>query len=267
MFAKLLKHDCKAMFRHWWIAAASSVLLAIIAGICLNIVTVSYTTHLTIQAVAYILLIFSIIAIFFFPTLAAILMFRYFNKNFFHDEGYLTFTLPVSKTALLSSKLVTGTIFAVFSTIVFGLDLILIAIINGEYLSDIRYLMFKWVPNYLYEDLSMAITTIVINFAILAAIATSTAFIFLCITLANIIAKKRKLLVGLGIFYAIQMVLVIFARTVISSGALDLMCREAKKFDIYQPFTALAILAVIVILGAAIYLINLYLLDKKLNLE
>lgn len=267
MFAKLLKHDCRAMFKHWWVAAVSSILFSIIAGVCLNIVTVSYTTHYSIQTVAYILLIFSFIAIFIFPVLSAVLMFKRFNKNFFSDEGYLTFTLPVSKSALLSSKLLTGVIFAVASTMLFGIDLIITATTSGENFFEIMEDIFEILIELFSYEFYVSLTIVLLYLALLASIATSTAFIFLCITLANMLVKKRKLLTGLGIFYGVQIVFTIFLRTIITSGALELIDFTFAEESTHVPFIALGILAIIVIFGAGIYLLNLYLLDKKLNLE
>ncbi|MBR5774377.1 MAG: hypothetical protein IKY44_05945, partial [Clostridia bacterium] len=132
MFAKLLKHECRAIFKYWWIAAVSSVLFAMLAGFCSQITDVFYTTHYEIQAVAGILAFFSRVALFAFPVLAALLVFIRFRKHLFSDEGYLTFTLPVSKGALLGSKLVTAMIFAAASVILLEIDYIIASICYGE---------------------------------------------------------------------------------------------------------------------------------------
>lgn len=255
------------MFKYWWVIAVSSVIFSLIAGVCINIVNVSYTAHESIQTIAYILLFFSIVAIFISPALMAVMMFRRFNKNFFSDEGYLTFTLPVGKSALLSSKLLTAVIFAVLSIKVLEIDVIVLSMVSGENFFDMMEDLFS-VLRILYSEKFYAdFTVVVYNFVILAAIAASTAFVFLCITLANMLVKKRKLLVGLGIFYGIQIVFTIIIRTIISSGALDLIDFTVAETSTHTPFIALGVLALTVIFGAAIYLLNLYLLDKKLNLE
>lgn len=266
MFAKLLKHDIFAMFKYWWIVAVSTILFSVIGSFCISIVTVSYTTHYSIQRIASILLIFSAIAIFISPMLIAVLMFRRFNKNFFSDEGYLTFTLPVNQSALLSSKLLTAIIFTILSIKVFELDVAIVFSYDLEELIDIRTLFLDIIAEY-YSSFSIAIGTILLNITIIVAIATSIAFIFLCITLANILVRKRKLLLGIGIFYAVVIVGSIIIRTIFTSGALDLLINTDHSDEIAYALVMFGILAITTLVGSGIYLLNLYLLDKKLNLE
>ena len=261
MFAKLLKHDCRAMFKYWWVAALSTVVFAVIAGVCIDIVTVSYTAYDSIQAVANMLLVFSLIAILIFPVLSAVMMFKRFNKHFFSDEGYLTFTLPVSKSSLLASKLVTAVIFAILSIKVLEIDILLCYTVSGENLFDMLEDVFEMMSLWYHLDYHIA-SNVIFNFVILAAVASAVAFVFLCITLANLIAKRRKLLVGIGIFYGVQIVIAILLRIIAISGALDFI-----EYKLDATTIALGVLAVTVIFGAASYLLNLYLLDKRLNLE
>lgn len=259
MFAKLLKHDCRAMLKYWWVAAVSTVVFAVIAGVCIDIMTVSYTAYDSIQSIATILFVFSGFALLIFPVFSAVLMFKRFNKNFFSDEGYLTFTLPVSKSALLASKLLTAVIFAILSIKVLEIDILLCLTIGGENFFDLVKEAFETIR--LSYNRCIA-PNIIYNFIILAAVAAGVAFLFLCITLANIVAKKRKLLVGIGVFYGVQIVITILIRIIATSGALDLI-----EYKIDETAVALAFLAVTVIFGAASYLLNLYLLDRHLNLE
>ncbi len=265
MFSKLLKHDCRAVFKHWWIAAVSSVLFAILEGVCTSILDVSYTTHTGIQAVASILLAFSEIALVFFPTLAALLMFIRFRKHFFSDEGYLTFTLPVSKGALLGSKFLTAMIFAAASIILLEIDVIIIGSISEgslievfEECVDLIKIIYK---PYDFETICIGI---LVNLILIAAIATFISFFFLCITLANMLVKKRRVLLGIGLFYGTLIALTIFFRIFATSGALDVLHFKTSLQDILG---VVLILVTIVIFGAGFYLLNLYLLDKKLNLE
>lgn len=266
MFAKLLKHDCKAIFKHWWILGACSVLFALIAGACQQVMYVSYTTHFTLQAIAYILFGFSVLALFFFPLLSAIMAFRHMRRHFFTDEGYLTFTLPVSKSALLSSKLVATLIFAFFTIQLFILDIVLLATASGENIFE----MFEFIADIIAEFyrphlLAVALENIIFNFTILAALAAGILYVFMCITLSHAIAKKRRLLVGIGLFYGIDIALIILARIIYSTGALDLI--NVWRSEYFYVFTSLFTLAITVIFAAGLYLINLHLLDKKLNLE
>ena len=125
MFAKLLKYDLRAVIKYWWIAAVSSLGLSVIGGVCINIITVDYTSFQALQSIAILGLVISIIGLCVFGVLSEILILVRFYKNFFSDEGYLTFTLPVRKTQLLNSKLLMSVIFTASATLVILFDIFL----------------------------------------------------------------------------------------------------------------------------------------------
>ena len=78
------------------------------------------------------------------------------------------------------------------------------------------------------------------------------------------LVKKRRVLVGIGIFYGVQIAITLFFRIMVSSGAIDLMrFRTSLQYIMGE----VLILVAIVIIGTGFYLWTLYLLDKKLNLE
>lgn len=188
------------------------------------------------------------------------------RRHFFTDEGYLTFTLPVSKSALLGSKLVATLIFAFLTVQLFILDIVLLATASGENTFE----MFEFIADIIVElyrpyTLAVALTNIISNLTILAALAAGILYVFYCITLSHVIAKKRRLLVGIGLFYGLDIVMIIIIRTISSTGALDLI--NVWRSDYFYTFISLGILAITVIFGAGLYLLNLHLLDKKLNLE
>ena len=121
--------------------------------------------------------------------------------------------------------------------------------------------------SYMYRPytLAVALENIIFNFIILAALAAGILYVFMCITLSHVIAKKRRLLVGIGLFYGIDIALIILARIIYSTGALDLINGWLSEY--FYVVISLFTLAITVIFAAGLYLINLHLLDKKLNLE
>ena len=113
MLKKLLKYDFKSVFKYWWIAALSSFVLAFAGGGSISILNSERELPLIVQPFTIIGLVLVIISFVVFAILSIILVYTRFYKNFFTDEGYLTFTLPVKRTQLLNSKLLmsVGTIF------------------------------------------------------------------------------------------------------------------------------------------------------------
>ena len=101
MLKKLLKYDLKAVFKYWWIAAISTLGLSVLGGFAVTVLRDTVSTEPE-KKVPIILEILSSIAL---PLvylgfialgiLTVIMIFARYYKNFFSDEGYLTFTLPV----------------------------------------------------------------------------------------------------------------------------------------------------------------------------
>ena len=107
MLKKLLKYDLKSVFKYWWIAAIASLGLSAAGGFCISVMMAEKDVPALIAVLIVLTLLFSIIGIVAFSILSYILLYVRFYKNFFTDEGYLTFTLPVKRSQLLNSKLIT----------------------------------------------------------------------------------------------------------------------------------------------------------------
>ena len=100
MLRKLLKYDLKAIFKFWWI---------VFGGFCDNILNTyegdAWSVYLM-MSMGSLSGTFLNLAL---PVVTFVLIFIRFYKNFFTDEGYLTFTLPVSRRKLMLSKIISGT--------------------------------------------------------------------------------------------------------------------------------------------------------------
>ena len=98
MFAKLLKYDLCSVGRIWWILAATLLGLSVGTGFCLrDFIIKSSDVHATTgdtltASLEFIALMLFYVAIIAFAIVTAILLFIRYYKNFFTDEGYLTFT-------------------------------------------------------------------------------------------------------------------------------------------------------------------------------
>lgn len=107
MFGKLLKYDFKYVARIWWMLAVGVLGLSVAASlvfraIFLNINSNGFFAFLSVLGMFF--LVVSFIGIFGSLVVTEVLVFVRFYKNFYTDEGYLTFTLPVKRSKLLLSK-------------------------------------------------------------------------------------------------------------------------------------------------------------------
>lgn len=114
MFGKMLRYDLKALYTRMRPIAITSLALNIVSALCMRILSFAKGMTLTEQITRVFSNVFSFLAIASVFILALTLPFfigERFYRNFFSDEGYLTFTLPLSRKALLGSKMLCAMIY------------------------------------------------------------------------------------------------------------------------------------------------------------
>ena len=128
MLKKCFKYDFKSVFKIWWIAAVTVLGLSVPAGIAYE----SLREHFKDPARRFIwensavgAFWFSVMAIL---ILTSVLVAVRFHINFFSDEGYLTFTLPVKRSTLLFSKILSGYVFYALTALVVAVSLAVIGL-------------------------------------------------------------------------------------------------------------------------------------------
>ena len=124
MLKKLLRYDLKSVFKYWWIAAIASFCLSILGGGSIATLASEHNDSALLTAGAGIGVFITIMGLCAFTLSATILIFVRFYKNFFTDEGYLTFTLPVRRSQLINSKLIMSILVNFSTLLVFLIDII-----------------------------------------------------------------------------------------------------------------------------------------------
>lgn len=275
MLKKLLKYDLRAIFRYWWIMAISSVGLSFIGGICLN--TFIYSANSDPSAIVMLMamlgLIATVVGLSAFFIVTEILIFVRFYKNFFTDEGYLTFTLPVKRSQLLNSKLIATMAATLATVLTIAADVLLLLAIGapdffnkeiwqaiGWYLREATQAMRAYFFIYAIEILLLTLCLAI----------SSMLLIYICITLASIIAKKAKVITAIGIYYGAYTAVTFAVELIYVFGLMFLGSTltgipDAALMGIIA-LILLVILAFVVALCVILYLVEYYMLDKKLNL-
>jgi hypothetical protein len=217
MFKKVFKYDFAYVKRFWWIIAASVLGLSFLGSLVYRFVATfqaaranSVEMFLFIMGVVFLFACFIAIPVsFFVPQVLCCV--RYY-KNFFTDEGYLTFTLPVSRKTLLLSKMVNTVLWSVIHgllLLVSGAIVITIAPVPnrgqlldlhiwegiGKVLEDVWEYLGAWSLVYLLEGILM----------VLAATWFGCALIYMCMTIGAVVAKKHKVLAAFGVYYGVNM--------------------------------------------------------------
>ncbi|MBQ9085690.1 MAG: hypothetical protein IJY47_00725 [Clostridia bacterium] len=216
MFGKLLKYDMKAIGRFWWILAVSVLGLSVAGSFALRLLLSNFNNEVfvlfNILAVLFLVIcIFGMIA-----SVSVIQIFVYirFYKHFFSDEGYLTFTLPVSRMKLLTSKTVNALIWSLLQGALLTVCVLIFCIISppaeggflinpvvfetiGALFAQVWESIGAWVIVYFLEGMVLVVGLQLFTISL-------THF---CITVGAVIAKKHKVLTAIGIYYLASMVL------------------------------------------------------------
>ena len=287
MFKKLLKYDMQAVLRLWWIGAIVTPIAAVIGGIMAQLLKYAndpdtqkniVTALITMMAgVSIFICVLTIILSF---VLTIVLVYVRFYKNLYTDEGYLTFTLPVTRKQLLLSKTVNALIWYNLHFILVIASLILFSMITPleddgiifeifESLSELFGMIWKEIGAWTILYAAELLLIIPVSFAL------SICTVHLSITIGSIIAKKAKIIVSILVYYLINsaisllMQLGLYSVAFAFAGGLSTILPDSSV-NRAALFVALIIFIAILVVSAIcviLYCITQSLLDRKLNLS
>lgn len=283
MLFKLLKYDLRALYKYWWICAALSLVLSAVGGVSYNVLSTRINTlsltldpfmtiAIYISALIGVLVSFVGVSAFLFAT--ELFVFIRFYKHFFSDEGYLTFTLPVKRSSLLNSKIISAFMIHL-STIAVILVGVCEFVLLGIPMTNLRIMGKSLYNTYLLlwgnmGDINFAILVFEIIIASLILILTTYLFILISITFGSIIVKKGKVFAAIGIYYlgnsiisGVSQILSTFAYSFLP-GILIVMTGYEAGVTLWMIF--LPVIVLLIALTVAMYALELYMLDRKLNL-
>ncbi len=284
MLKKCLKYDLSAVWRYWWIIALATLGMSLACGFSIRLMELFSAGDESVAIIEFplaltiIFCMFGIIGSFLFTM---ILVYVRFFKHFYSDEGYLTFTLPVKRSTLLASKTINASIWyaAHFAVLFVGIVIILVVgfptdvvemftlessdgvASTDESLIEI-FLLLVIIPieNLILSALTMLLEIVLAQF---------------CITLGAVIARKAKAIVGIGVYYGANAVMLFVGQFVAiivmlgtMGGAIKMLAGVSEWQFLSIAAVLLALLCVIIaVLVSALYLITLNLIERKLNLS
>ena len=283
MFKKLLKYDMKSIVNVWWILAISVFGASFVGAFILRFLVEVMPTAKGIETlfciVGMLMLILLIIGITASVVVTEVLVYYRFYKNFFTDEGYLTFTLPVSRKMLFLSKTANAVIWmgahglllvlcgAVFALFGFPSEngLINLEVFEwiGKTIGDVWATVGPWMLLYLLQGLAI----------LLCAMVFSASLIHFCITTGAVIAKKAKLLAAIGIYYLVNMIISSASQILMVFGMEGIVGITMKMADASAPMTCIMVAVLLFVmlflaatLALTMYFMTLSKLERKLNL-
>ena len=286
MLKKCLKYDLRAVGRPWVLLSVISLGAALVAAIAFrafleNVMAEEVSETLgvlsTFGALGGGLCLFAMIAAF---VVSLFLVYWRTYTNFFTDEGYLTFTLPVKRSTLYLSKVLADAIVGTATVLVFLLGVVLLLLIAPPTMGDglFNTVVFEALGDsiagaWVSADGWLIPWILVLSPALFAFQLYGSGLVFLAITMGSVVAKKHKVLAAIGLYYAITagvslvtQILSMFLTTGVS-GVLS-VAAQAGSFMLGLTMTVVILIGgLIVACGATVvHFITLHLLERKLNL-
>ena len=284
MMKKCFKYDFNYVIKTWWLAAVSLVLISFGAGWGFRNITLYSAAPDRLFILEYGLIVVYIIAAGALGILTQVLLSIRLYTNFYSEEGYLTFTLPVKRSTLLKSKVLCGFVFELLTALTIITSIVIIlAMVPSEHKEYFNLLQeticefTQWfildIPNsekiwfilYLFEMFLIGILA-------LLGICTT---LYMLITLGATLVKKFKIGAIIGFIVGADYVFSIIS---VAAGISFTLWIEAASYlfeDKTNGTTGFWIIlfmffALIVILSTVITLfvnITQGLIDRKLNLQ
>ena len=270
MLGKLLKHDFKALFRNYgllFIALFGVTFLYKLYLLLPRNIVLEFTNGL--MGVLYVVVILGCL----FGTVVINIV--RFYKNLVTDEGYLTFTLPVSSKQIIASKLISTLVMDVLMAVAVLLSTLVLRS-NLPVLAE----MYQSIEEALHQIANSAewrtLVVSVVGYITLACIYTQMgAFTAVAIGQTN---RTHKIAAGVGAYALIYFITQCVMGVVVFLWALQFHLYntnivitnfEVTPIELLHAASGLFFIvgAVAVVLGVACFFLTDYLFAKKLNLE
>lgn len=292
MLGKLIKHDFKSLSRMLLPTLIIIVGATLLGTVGLNLMVRNVFNSNSINnapwaailnIISGIVLAFAILGICAAFIFVAVVIFYRFYKSCIDNEAYLTFTLPVSASNILWSKLISAVIWLLIGTVVGLLCLFIFltfgtadkGLINYEIIYGIRDI---FTSKYMTGSTAWFIVEMI--FFVLISTVTSVLQIFLALIIGGAVAQKHKLLAGIGFYFAINMVMGIISSiiqfifvdnmdAIIISSPNDIAGIEAFNAVMTRmsQYFVLPSMILSLLMGVAFFLLTNYFMKNKLNLS
>lgn len=179
-----------------------------------------------------------------------------FKNNTYKDESYLTHTLPVSKTTLYNSKIISSITSILIAIIVIILSFI-IAFLDKS--------IIEFLKNYFNHNLFIFISMIIITALEIIYMMNSGLLGILIGHRTNDKKVLKSVLIGIGLYFTIQLIILLIIYLL---GLLNSDIASLFKADIFV--TELSTIKQLMIIVSIIYLLfntGMYLVGKKIFLR
>lgn len=279
MFGKLMKYDNRKMAKYmlplFAVATAASAVMSLMLYLFIGM------TESSEELGFGVLLMFGMMAVMFVAYMIIIAAYSgsyiltgvRFYKNLISDEGYLTFTLPVTAGQILNSKILSAFIWRILSGIVLVLNIIIVCLgvlptMVELYADNYVRLFFDTLFDGIQKFISIGeFVGLIVSgiFFLIVLEVLNLGILYLSLTLGGVIAQKHKALAGIGLYLALNSAV----STAIQIGYYILMTAMSVAAEVSFGMVILfLVIGTVFVAGVSlvIYFIIRNLLTNKLNL-
>ncbi len=286
MLKNLIKYDYRDQGKLLWPLHLALLLGSLLAGLCLqyyigslhklamNPTGTNVINFMQIVSMAVVVLFLTAIMASSIVTL--VLIGRQYYRNCFCDEGYLTFTLPVTPSQVLLSKLITGTIWVMTNLIAIMLCGALFLLLGLAGVPEVA----EAVPKFVTETLNLFreagipinIPWWIVKYGLMYILsaASGVAMLHFVITMGNQIAKKHKILCAVALYFLLNFALSTLGGIIGSVMTLRMATMQEFEAQIFLRVYNISILVGVcfsVAVGGLLFYFTDRTLNNKLNLE
>lgn len=273
MFAKLLKYEWRATRGFLGLLSLICLSAALVGGLSMRYLV--WVSELDTQEdVAIVLSVLTMIFAFIAIVICCVAMELYavwrFYKSRFTDEGYLTFTLPVTTHQILLSSFVNCLISMVCALAALMAGYLVLLLLGFSALDNFFPSLWEVMPlamENLWRLFSGETGAFLAQLAlgVVAGVLNSTVMMMLAVTIGSILAKKHKVLAAIGVYYGINMVMSLITSVLGVVLGLSVYSSQSSSMDVLSSMMLMESgLFLIVAVGG--YFLMYALVHRKLNL-
>lgn len=270
MFTKLLKHEWRATRGMLGTLCLVCLGASLLGGVTMRYLMIASTQDAQQNAIVVLNVLAMVAAMIVVAVAGVAGLFLYigrFYKSRFTDEGYLTFTLPVSTHQNLLSSMVNSAIGMVIVFFVICAALMIWLMIGFTGIPDFYQTLWEKLPE-LWEVFMRICGQMPWKYVVLFLLNVLTGSVcelmvlMLSVTIGSIIAKKHKILAAVGVYYGIHVALSMVNSFLMAMGAFS---GVDGKVWMLRFFNSTAVLMALI--SVAGYFFMYWLVDRKLNLN
>lgn len=260
MFAKLLKMEFRSTWNVLGILCLSLVGAGLLGGLATRYLEGASAPKQWLEILCVLVITAAVLFFVVCGAAALIVQIVRFYRSRFTDEGYLTFTLPVTTHQILLSSFITSAVNLIAIGAVAVVSFVLMGLCVVPDFKDLRegiHVLWQELPElwarFTQADVLQAFGLLLVN--AIFAFSNELILIMLAVTIGSLVAKKHKILAAVAFYYILHVVDLTF--TGVS------MVKLAES-----PNSLLGLLALVnLIIAVAGYFLMYFLVDKKLNLN